>query len=85
MRDTLPPRSKDVKKRTWINFLSDLATKKGDMNLILVIKTLIVKCHVYHNTPLHPLNDLKKLLVLLICSKTRHLPDDTDHGHKKAA
>ena len=36
------------------------------------------------NTPMYALNDFTQLPVLLICLKTRHLVDDTDHGHKKA-
>ena len=48
---------KHAKKRIWVNFLSDLA--KGGFNLILVITSLIVKCHAYRNTAMYACNDFK--------------------------
>ena len=49
--------SKHVKKRIWVIFLSDLA--KGGFNLILVITSLVVKCHAYRNTAMYGFNDFK--------------------------
>ena len=54
---SFPCFSKHVKKRIWVNFLSDLA--KGGFNLILVITSLIVKCHAYRNTAMYACNDFK--------------------------
>ena len=49
--------SKHVKKRIWVNFLSTLA--KGGFKLILVITSLVVKCHAYRNTATYVFNDFK--------------------------
>ena len=54
---SFPCFSKHVKKRIWVNFLSDLA--KGGFNLILVITSLTVKCHAYRNTAMCACNDFK--------------------------
>ena len=51
--------SKHVKKRIWVNFLSDLAKGRGGFNLILVITSLIVKRHAYRNTAMFACNDFK--------------------------
>ena len=59
---TFQSSSKHVKKRTWVNYQSDMAR---EVNLLLVITSHVGKCHAYRNTALHALNDFKQLLVLL--------------------
>ena len=57
---SFPCFSKHVKKRIWVNFRSDLAKGGGgSFNLILVITSLIVKCHAYRNTAMYACNDIK--------------------------
>ena len=54
---SFPCFSKHVKKRIWVNFLSDLALE-GGLNLILII-TSLVKCHACRNLAMYAFNDFK--------------------------